>query len=92
LFYEIFIIFASSKWTLNNDKTKMKTSIFAMMIAAAMVVASCGQKKTEEETSAPIETIIEETPAEEEVPSEEIIEGEILEGTAEEAPAVVSEN
>lgn len=73
----------------------MKTSIFAMMIAATMVIASCGQKKTEEETSAPIETIIEETPEApvmEEIPSEEVIEGEVLEITAEETPAVVSEN
>lgn len=73
----------------------MKTSIFAMMIAATMVIASCGQKKTEEETSAPIETIIEETPEVpemEEIPSEEVIEGEVLENTAEETPAVVSEN
>lgn len=59
----------------------MKTSIFAMMIAATMVIASCGQKKTEEETSAPIE-IIDETPAMEEIPSEEIIEGEILDSAA----------
>ncbi|HSI77017.1 MAG TPA: hypothetical protein VK957_14045 [Lunatimonas sp.] len=60
----------------------MKTSIFAMMIAATLVIASCGQKKTEEETSAPIETIIEETPTVEEIPSEEIIEGEILDSAA----------
>nr|MBI1232763.1 hypothetical protein [Cytophagales bacterium] len=82
-----FCIFASSKWTLNNSKKTMKTSIFAMMIAAAMVVASCGQKKTEEESSEPIETIIEETPAVEEVPSEELIEGEIEDSTVVEPAA-----
>jgi hypothetical protein len=72
----------------------MKTSIFAMMIAATMVIASCGQKKTEEETSTPIEIIEEtpETPVMEEIPSEEVIEGEVLENATEETPAAVSEN
>ena len=92
MFDEIFIILSPSKWTLNNGKKTMKTSIFAMMIAAAMVVASCGQKKTEEETSAPIESIMEETPAVEEIPSEEVIEGEVLDTTAVETPAVESVN
>jgi hypothetical protein len=45
----------------------MKTSIFAMMIAAVAMMASCGNKATEENIDEPVEIIeheveVEETP------------------------------
>ncbi|WP_209330279.1 hypothetical protein [Lunatimonas salinarum] len=63
----------------------MKTSIIAMTIAAAMAVASCGQKKVEEELSEPIESSVEETP------TEEVWEEEVIETPAEETPEVSEE-
>ena len=57
----------------------MKKSIFALMIAATALLASCGSKTTEEVTSEEVETAVEETPAEE-VPQLEEIE-EVVEDT-----------
>jgi hypothetical protein len=67
-------------WTINTSKI-MKKSIFALLIAASAIMASCGSKSTEEVTSEEVETAVEETPAEE-VPQLEEIE-EVVEDTTE---------
>jgi predicted small lipoprotein YifL len=59
----------------------MKKSIFALMIAATALLASCGSKTTEEVTSEEVETAVEETPVEE-VPQLEEIE-EVVEDSTE---------